>query len=157
MILGFGPIHLCEVKTEEQAFAEMCRYLEVNGLHSDSTEVRMSDFGYKEVAFGNLWETHRGRYPDSVGRFRIYYDNRTLNDYDKCKDVDSFVRNYKHAFRAGFESLDFRFWWADIADAHFGTEENDKFVDSIAQYVGNYIQDMHEREKSGRFPLTFDT
>ncbi len=73
LILSCNGVRLLDVATEEEAFAEMQTYLQVNHINSNSTSVvvkeRRGDMGhkakYKQVA---MYHNH-----NRILTFRIYY------------------------------------------------------------------------------------
>lgn len=129
-----GGLLLREVETEEEAFAEMRRYLEVNRIPSVYTEVKWEEVNenygiltrYKHVAMG-------GKTLGDGADFGIYYEGQPthleLGSEEKWGiDRDKFTLRYE-------------------VSHHFKPSEN-KFVCWYDE-VSRYFQDLAERKAGG--------
>lgn len=96
-------VKLREVSTEEEAFAEMRRYLEVNNIFSDTTTIskRMYEGRGKKESFNKFIKM------GSDVEFQIHYENEP--DYESIQDAitrsSSFAYSYKNKDKPGFNSL----------------------------------------------------
>ena len=96
-------IQLCIVSTEEEAFAEICRYLEINNIFSDTTTV------WKEsrTDVSGVASTNKIIKMGKDLTFQIHYDNKP--DYISLDDILAKDSHYAYSVQRktdyGYNSL----------------------------------------------------
>ena len=153
MILEFGSTYLCDVETEEQAFAEMCRYLEVNGIHSAATTIcikKGEGYHYKQITFEKKYLSNH----PILAVFRLHYNveghrrehkNFTIVDGDLSALCVPDRHKLQHRGRMllTYNSSD-------------SVEISGETAERVTSCLARYIQDLDARKAEGKFPMVFD-
>lgn len=153
MILAFSHIYLCEVETEEQAFAEMRRYLEVNDLSSNTTTIRIKNTDevcYKSIVLG--YAPHTARYGSAtdtgrVGNFNLY----SKGGPSDSNALDRYLIQDNHYLKIETCRLG-----RELLGCNYSHQCKDDMAVKVAQCVANYMRDIKARKETGCFPLFFD-